>query len=118
MEEKMYKAIEEIGGYEIGDEVPVEKAMVWMQMYLVSPVEEVKGNSEEDKPVEKPEEAPKENSNPMHDDYLNRNADVVKKAIKQDDLKKDVLESLLKIESSNKNRKPVIDALNLKLEDN
>ena len=51
----------------------------------------------------------------MHDDYLNRNADVVKKAIRDDPLEKSVLKNLLKIESSNKKRKPIIKAINFKL---
>jgi len=41
----MYKAIQEIGGYKIGDEVPTEKALVWLNMYVVAPVEEVTGES-------------------------------------------------------------------------
>ncbi len=113
----MYKAKEEIGGYKIGEEVPVEKALVWMKMYKTSPVEEVEGESLKEESVKEPEKDSSIDNNAMHDDYLNRNADVVKKAIKDDHLGKDVLESLLKIESANKKRKPVIDAINLKLKD-
>lgn len=36
---KKYYAIQEIGGYVIGSEVPVDKAELWMTMYLKSPVE-------------------------------------------------------------------------------
>ena len=39
----MYKAIQEIGGYEIGEEVPAEKAEVWLEMYKYAPVELIKG---------------------------------------------------------------------------
>lgn len=47
-----YQAIENIGNYKIGQEVPEEIAIVWMKMYLKSPVKIV-----EDKPkvvVEEP----------------------------------------------------------------
>ncbi|RLI62090.1 MAG: hypothetical protein DRO67_07450 [Candidatus Asgardarchaeum californiense] len=37
----MYKAIKEIGGYNIGDEVPTDKALAWKEMYAVPHVEEV-----------------------------------------------------------------------------
>ena len=37
----MYKAIKEIGGYAIGDEVPTEKALAWKDMYAVPHIEEV-----------------------------------------------------------------------------
>jgi len=115
----MYKAIQEIGGYKIGDEVPVEKALVWQKMYVTSPVKKVgaepSANADSvDAPKDKANDAP-EVDNAMHDDYLNRNGDVVNNAIKDDKLKKSVLESLLKIESSNKKRKPVIEAIQNKL---
>jgi len=47
----MYKAIKEIGGYSIGDEVPADKAKAWLEMYAVPHIEEVS-----DKPVKKVEE--------------------------------------------------------------
>lgn len=106
----MYKALIKIGGYMPGQEVPEEKAIVWLEMYKEAPVEKVNDESSE----EQIEEVPKKNDS-MHDDYLNRNADVVKKAIKEDLIEKDVLESLLKIESENKRRKPVIKLLKIKL---
>jgi len=34
-----YFAIQEIGGYRIGDEVPEDKALLWKKMYSKSPVE-------------------------------------------------------------------------------
>lgn len=37
----MYKAIKEIGGYKIGEEVPTYKAMAWKDMYAVPHIEEV-----------------------------------------------------------------------------
>ncbi len=121
----MYKAKIEIGGYKPGQEVPEEKAIAWAEMYKVSPVEKIEETSNDssedksddkksDEPEEKKEEVPKKND-AMHDDYLNRNADVVKKAIDGDKLEKDVLESLLKIESENKRRKPILKAIKFKM---
>lgn len=123
MEENMYKAIENIGGYKIGDEVPEAQAIVWADMYVKSPVEKVGADApataapEDDKAPDAlaPEEPTAESVNAMHDDYINRNADVVIKAIEGDDLDKSTLESLLRLESANKKRKKVIDAINLKI---
>jgi len=47
MEEKMYKAKIEIGGYKVGEEVPSDKARIWNEMYLESPVEKIV----KDKPI-------------------------------------------------------------------
>ncbi len=116
----MYKAKIEIGGYSIGDEVPTEKAEVWANMYKESPVELVGAETSDkhkvvstDKP--KVEDFPAIAQNAMHDDYLNRNADVVKKALSDDALDKQTLNSLLKIESKGKKRKPVITAIEEKI---
>ncbi len=37
----MYKAIKKIGGYKVGDEVPIEKAIVWLEMYVEPHVEKI-----------------------------------------------------------------------------
>ena len=116
----MYKAIQEIGGYKIGEEVPAEKAEVWLKMYTVAPVEEVAGEgekaSEEKKEDEEPKAIPEESSNNvMLDDYLSRNTNVVVKNVEGDDLSKKQLEGLLFLEKSDKKRKPVIRALKKKI---
>lgn len=114
----MYKAIKEIGGYKIGEEIPTDKALVWMNMYAEPHVELV-GEEASDE-VEAPEED--ENSSEdsssndvMLDDYLARGTNVVKKNVSNDDLSKDQLEKLLKLEESGKNRSKVIDAIKKKL---
>ena len=113
----MYKAIEEIGGYKIGDEVPVDKAETWLKMYAKPPVEKVNGESEESVPEEKEESVPEEKSseNVMLDDYLSRNTSVVKKNIEEDDLSLVQLKNLLKLEKSNKKRGQVMKAIEKKL---
>ena len=112
-----YEAIQEIGGFKVGDEVPKEKAEVWMEMYRVVPVKKI---DTEDVPiVEKKEiievEEIVENKDSMLDDYINRNANVVVKSIKGDSIEKKKLEKLLEIEKSDKNRKKVINAIKYKL---
>ena len=52
-----YYAKTDIGGYKAGEEVPAEKAMIWQNMYLESPVE-----LSEKKPKQE------ESSNPEGDD--------------------------------------------------
>jgi len=37
----MYKAIKEIGGYQVGEEVPTEKAEIWLQMYDIPHVKKI-----------------------------------------------------------------------------
>jgi len=37
----MYKAIEEIGEYKIGDIVKDSDALVWIEMYKISPVKKI-----------------------------------------------------------------------------
>ena len=128
----MYKAITEIGGYKPGEVVPDKDALIWKDMYLVSPVEEVsdsepmtdkeveeaKKNEEaaKDHESEKPKEESKEDpSDNMLDDYLGRNQKVVTKNVREDNLSKDQLEKLLKIERSDKARPKVISAINKKL---
>ena len=117
----MYKAIKKIGGYKIGDEVPIDKAKVWLEMYAVPHVEEVSDDGEDqdsESELEEKEESELEvesEQNPMLDDYLGRNTNVVIKNIQDDDLSKEQLENLLKLESAIKERKPVIKAINKRL---
>lgn len=108
----MYKAIIDIGGYKAGDEVPEAKAIVWAGMYDESPVEKVGGDADADG---KSDDDTSSNDS-MHDDYLNRNADVVKNALNDDDLNEDILKSLLKIETANKNRTSVVSAIEIKID--
>ena len=114
----MYKALEDIGGYKKGDIVPDEKGIVWAKMYDVSPVEKVEDNKQKKvEPVEQPKKAKEtkgdSTGSPMLDDYLARKGAVVIKAIKEDDLDKETLAKLLKLEKSDKDRfhvKKVIEA--------
>lgn len=122
----MYKAIKEIGGYKIGEEVPADKAEVWLKMYSVPQVEKVteeetQGAKElkgvpNDITEEEAEKADLESSkNVMFDDYLSRNKTVVKKNIEDDDLSQKQLKGLLELEESDKKRKVIIEAIKLKL---
>lgn len=47
-----YKAIISIGGYNVGDEVPEDKALNWLKCYSVPHVEKVEGNVESPKEKE------------------------------------------------------------------
>ena len=114
----MYKAIKEIGGYKIGEEVPIKQALVWKDMYAVPHVEEVSGNSTVN--VEGPKaEEPKveEPNNSILEDYLARGSNVVKKNVAEDKLSESQLRELLKLEKSNKNRPAIIFAINKRLSD-
>ena len=121
----MYKAIKEIGGYAVGEEVPTEKAETWLKMYSVPHVKKVgKGTkSTEETMVETTkeesfEEMPEEPSDDaMLDDYLARGKFVVKKAIVNDNLSKEKLEKLLKLEAHGKDRKIIVDAIKQKLDE-
>lgn len=121
----MYKALIEIGGYKVGEEVPAEKAEVWMRMYKNSPVELVnedkKVSSKEEKKVEvnesSKEESEVKSEDFVLDDYLERNTRTVVANIEKDSLTKEQLGKLLQLENSGKSRKNVIDAINKKLED-
>ena len=110
----MYKAIQEIGGYKIGEEVPTDKAETWLKMYDVPPVEKVDGDGEKSSEDEKPKTSEKK-SNVMLDDYLGRNTNVVKKNVEDDDLSQEQIANLLKLEKSDKKRDAVIKALEKKL---
>ena len=114
----MYKAIKEIGGYKIGDEVPTEQALVWKNMYAVPHVEEVIGKPTEKVEEVKEEEVAEEPSNSgssILEDYLARGSAVVKKNVEEDNLSEAQLKELLKIEKSDKNRYSVISAIKKRL---
>jgi len=110
----MYKAIKEIGGYNIGDEVPTDKAKVWLGMYAEPHVEEVSGKSTE-KVEEVKVEEPVTSGGSILEDYLARGSNVVKKNILEDNLSNEQLKELLKIEESDKNRHAVIFAIKKRL---
>jgi len=111
----MYKAIQEIGDYKIGDIVPDAQAKLWLSMYSVPPVELISGKVEkpkEEKPINKPK-----SSSVMVDDYLDRNSNVVIRNVETDDLGVDILEQLLVSEASSKNRSRVIKAIKNKIKE-
>ena len=114
----MYKAIKKIGEYEIGDEVPTEKAIIWLKMYAEPHVAEV-GNeavTEEVEEISKETvEESEESDEIMLDDYLGRNTNVVVKNIEGDNLGIGVLKSLLRLEKSGKKRKAVIKSIQKEL---
>ena len=115
----MYKAIEKIGGFQIGDEVPEDKAKLWMSMYKVSPVEKVGEDVEtkdSDGTTDDTEGKDSENSDSMLDDYLARGKGVVKKNVEEDNLSEDQLKKLLEMEESDKKRGDVINAIKKRLE--
>ncbi len=116
----MYRAIVKIGKYEIGEEVPIEQAEIWLKAYKIPQVEkvdeEIKKPSEEKKEEKKLETSEKTTSkNPMLEDYLGRNTNVVKKNVEDDDLSQEQITNLLELEKSNKKRDVVIEALEKKL---
>ena len=123
----MYKAIKEIGGYKIGEEIPTEKALAWIGMYAIPHVELVGGKptkkievSKESKESSVPtkkvkSEESSDSSDAMLDDYLARGRNVVKKNISTDNLNRNQLEKLLKLEKSGKKRNDVILKIKEKL---
>ena len=116
----MYKAIKEIGGYKIGEEIPIKQALVWKDMYAVPHVEEVSGksieNAEKVEEVKVKETVTSDNSgSSILEDYLGRSSNVVKKNVTEDKLSDDQLKELLKLEKSDKNRSDVIYAIKKRL---
>ncbi len=111
----MYKAIKDIGGYKVGDEIPTEQALIWKDMYAVPQVEEVDGEST-DEVEEAVSEEDTASSSSILEDYLARGSNVVKKNVAEDNLSKEQLEELLKLESSGKNRSAVIFAIKKRLD--
>lgn len=113
----MYKAIKAIGGYKPGEDIPKNKAEIWLEMYAVPHVEKVEEAIKKSEPEEKKTPAPERDpsSNFMLDDYLGRNAGVVKKNIADDDLSPKQLQDLLEMEKADKKRKFVIKAIKQKL---
>lgn len=124
----MYKAIKDIGGYRIGDEVPASKAELWLEMYKEPHVEKViesavpkgedkqdpKGDSKKDS-EEDPGKKEGSISDDILDDYLGRNQSVVKKNLSEDKLSKNQLKTLLKFEEKGKNRPLVLNAIKERL---
>ena len=113
----MYKAIKDIGGYKIGEEIPTEQALVWKGMYAVPHVEEVSGKSTEkveEVKVEEPTTSDNSGSSIL-EDYLGRSSNVVKKNVIEDKLSENQLKELLKLEKSDKNRHSVIFAIKKRL---
>jgi len=115
----MYKAIIEVGGYKVGEEVPTEKAEAWNKAFAVPHCEKYDGESKESevKTEEKSESEEKSSvgMDAMLDDYLGRNEAVVRNNIKKDDLSKKQLDGLLELEKSDKKRNSVIVAIKNKL---
>jgi len=116
----MYKAILEIGGYEVGEEVPIDKALAWLEAYDTPHVKKVEGVSKkpsgkkvEDRKLET--SAKKSPEDPMLDDYLGRNTSVVKKNIEEDKLSRDQLANLLELEKIDKKREIVIKSIEKRL---
>lgn len=107
-----YIALIDIGDYKKGEVVPDEKAEIWANMYLESPVKKV-----DSVPKEIPQKK-EQSSDALVDDYLNRNAKVVIKALETDKFEPEFLDKLLKFEEKNKNRGQIIEILESKLEGN
>lgn len=105
----MYKAKIDIGGYKTGEEVPAAKAEIWASMYLESPVEKI-GEKIESEKLES-----NGNSGSILEDYLARNKNVTIKNIGEDDLSKENLEELFKLEKAGKKRNAVISAIEKRL---
>lgn len=111
-----YIAIKQIGEYKPGDEVPAEKAELWLKMYR-EPQVELREESKVEKHLapatllkeSKKEEEEKEN--PFLDNYLAQNARSVIKALEEDDLEEKTLKKLLSLEKDSKSRKSVIEAI-------
>ena len=117
----MYKAIKNVGGYNIGDVIPDALAEHWNEVFAVPHAEKVKEVIEPVKPgvtEEKSEETtdkPENSMNDLLDDYLGRNQSVVKKNVSEDKLSNTQLKELLKLEKADKNRPLVINAIEQRL---
>ncbi len=116
----MYKAIIEVGGYQVWDEFPTDKAEHWNKVFAVPHAKKVSEESEksfeENKEEKKSETSEKTHpKNAMLDDYLSRNTNVVKKNVEEDDLSQEQLTNLLELEKSDKKREVIIQALQKKL---
>lgn len=111
----MYKAIKEIGGYKIGEEVPDRLAELWLDTYDIPHVEKSEKNvSEKKKSEEKPkkvEEKKVDSYDNILEDYLDRNQSVVKKNLHEDNLSKNQLKGMLKIEQKDKKRPLILDSI-------
>lgn len=116
-EEKMYKAIKDIGDYRVGDTVPDAQAEMWLEMYNEPHVEKVvEGSSKKDSAAPKSDESSSQGkASNILEDYLGRNQSVVKKNIEEDNLSKHQLQEMLKIEQSDKKRPLVLNIIKEKL---
>ena len=114
----MYKAIKEIGGYSVGDEVPDIEAEIWLGMYLEPHVEKIEEATVipdvDSEPLEEDQSTYLDN---MNEDYMGRNQNVVKKNLLRDNLSKKQLRALLKIEEEDKRRPLVIKTIHQKLDE-
>lgn len=106
----MYKAIKEIGGYKIGEEVPIEKALVWINMYAEPHVELIVDQKNEDSKI-----LDEDSGSSILEDYLARGSNVVRKNVSEDKLSEEQLNELLELEKSGKNRYIVITEIEKRL---
>ena len=121
----MYKAILEVGGFNVGDIVPDAQAQVWLEMYDVPHVKLVKSKDEDVSGLEKEITSKAEDivftpENPneiMLDDYLARGKNVVCANIKRDGLGVSTLKTLLTKEKEGKNRDKVIRTIEDKIKE-
>jgi hypothetical protein len=111
---KMYKAKIDICEFKKGDIVPDERAIIWEEMYSVSPVEKLLDKNEK-VVTNKEKESNNGNNSQMFDDYLNRGKSVVLKNLYKDKFSLEELNSLLEMEKNDKNRKPVISLIKEKI---
>lgn len=115
----MYKAIKEIGGFKPGDEVPEDKAKLWLEMYDVAHVELIDGanlNNNGSDEKEDNSDSTQKGDNVMFDDYLDRNKNVVLKNLREDNFEKATLNLMLNYEKENKNRTAIIKILKEKIQ--
>lgn len=112
----MYVATQDVGDFKEGDQVPDMQAELWMDMYVHPPVKKV-DKIEEKLSVPEEEDSDSESSKPsLLEDYLGRNGNTVAKNIQEDELSKEQLEEMLKLEKEGKNRAIVVDAVMSRLE--
>jgi len=111
----MYIAIQEIGGYKIGEEVPTEKAETWLKAYAVPHVKKVDHKGKKPSTEEVDTSRAESSTDVMLEDYLGRNTNVVIKNVQEDNLSKEQLKNLLELEESNKKRRAIIKAIKKRL---
>ena len=116
----MYEAIKDIGDYNVGDIVPDELAKAWLEMYAVPQVRKVDEKKKKEEKATGEETAGKEepvskSSETILEDYLAGNQSVVKKNVSEDNLNKNQLETLLRLEKDGKKRPLVLNAIKQRL---